>query len=161
MSATTQQVLVDELAYATAQVFKTMVFTEVHPTSVPQGGAPRSGVVATVAFTGKTSGLVVFSATIVSATHITASMLGMSASEVGDELPDAMGELTNMIAGLFRTRVAHAHNETWAISIPSVTIGSDFYTRFGSDVQRQLCPFKMGDHTIFVELIVTRRTKPA
>ena len=57
----------------------------------------------TIAFTGKTSGLVLFYASIDTAKQITASMLGMEPSAVGDEMHDAIGELTNMIAGSFRT----------------------------------------------------------
>ena len=88
---------------------------------------------------------------------ITASMLGIETRNINGELPDAIGELTNMIAGSFRTRVAHAKGETWAISVPTVTIGSDFYTRYVSDVQRVLCPFRMKNQAeLFVELIVTR-----
>jgi chemotaxis protein CheX len=162
MNATIEQTFLDELVTATSDVFRTMVFTEVRPSTPIQGEALRSGrnVVGTIAFTGKTSGLVVFYSTMEVARHITGSMLGMDASAVGDgdELPDAIGELTNMIAGSFRTRVAHAFNETWAISVPTVTVGSDFYTKFVSDVQRILCPFKMPQGEVFVELIVTRRT---
>jgi chemotaxis protein CheX len=154
-----EQAFVDELVAATSEVFRTMVFTEVAPAAPVAGEAPRSGttVVGTVAFTGKTSGLVVFSGTLDAAREITGAMLGLDPSEVSDELPDAIGELTNMIAGSFRTRVAHAYDETWAISVPTVTVGSDFYTRFVSDVKRVLCPFTMGSRTVVVELIVTRR----
>ena len=84
-------------------------------------------------------------------------MLSMEPSAVNGELPDAIGELTNMIAGSFRTRMAHVQGEAWAISVPTVTVGSDFYTKFVSDVQRVLCPFKMGDTEVVVELIVTKR----
>jgi chemotaxis protein CheX len=160
MSATIEQLFQDELVTATTDVFSTMVFTEVHPGAPSEGDPLRSGtnVVGTIAFTGKTSGLVVFYSTIDAARQITASMLGTDAASVGDEMHDAIGELTNMIGGSFRTRIAHACNETWAISVPTVTVGSDFYTKFVSEVQRLLCPFTMGDQQIFVELIVTKRT---
>jgi chemotaxis protein CheX len=158
-NAIIEQVFLDELVSATTDVFRTMVFTEVRPSTPIQGEALRSGknVVGTIAFTGKTSGLVVFYSTMETARQITGMMLSMEPESVGDELHDAIGELTNMIAGSFRTRVAHAHNETWAISVPTVTVGSDFYTKFVSDVQRVLCPFQMTHGEVFVELIVTRR----
>jgi chemotaxis protein CheX len=160
MSATIEQIFLHELISSTIDVFKTMVFAELQPATPVQGEALRAGanVVGTIAFTGRTNGLVVFYGTMDAAREITAAMLGMTPAEVGDEMPDAIGELTNMIAGSFRTRVAHAHNETWAISVPTVTVGSDFYTRFVSDVQRVLCPFRMGSCEVFVELIVTKRT---
>ncbi|MGH9372045.1 MAG: chemotaxis protein CheX [Vicinamibacterales bacterium] len=157
MPATIEHALLDELVLATCDVFRTMVFTEVYPATPIQGEALRGGtnVVGTIAFTGGTSGLVVFYSTIDAARHITGVMLGMDPSAVRDELPDAIGELTNMIAGSFRTRVAHARRETWAISVPTVTVGSDFSTRFVRNVRRTLCPFTMGDRDVFVELIVT------
>jgi hypothetical protein len=38
-----------------------------------------------------------------------------------------------------------------------VTVGSDFYTRFASDVRRVLCPFRMdAEQEVCVELILTR-----
>jgi chemotaxis protein CheX len=156
-----EQTFIDELVTATREVFQTMVFTEVTPSAPVQSEALKGGtnVVGTVAFTGKTSGLVVVYTTLDAAKRITASMLGMEPSAVDGELPDAIGELTNMIAGSFRTRMAHVQGDAWAISVPTVTVGSDFYTKFVSDVQRVLCPFKMGDSEVVVELIVTKRNK--
>ncbi len=151
--------LLDELTAATRDVFKTMVFQDVAASSPIAGDAKRPGanVVGTVAFAGQTSGLVVFYSSLEAAQSITASMLGIDPANVNGELPDAIGELTNMIAGSFRTRVAHAKGETWAISVPTVTVGSDFYTKYVSDVQRVLCPFRMRNKAeLFVELIVTR-----
>jgi chemotaxis protein CheX len=159
MSTTIEKQFIDELVTATCEVFQTMVFTEVKPSAPAQGEALRGGtnVVGTVAFTGKTSGLVVFYSTIDAAKRITASMLSMEPAAVNGELPDAIGELTNMIAGSFRTRMAAVQGDAWAISVPTVTVGSDFYTKFVSDVQRVLCPFRMGDSEVVVELIVTKR----
>jgi chemotaxis protein CheX len=154
-----ESVFVDELVASTRDVFRTMVFMEVEPASPIEGEALRSGtnVVGTVAFTGGTSGLVVFYSTLDAARQITGSMLGIDVEAVNGELPDAVGELTNMIAGSFRTRMAHVQGDAWAISVPTVTIGSDFHTRFVSDVRRVLCPFRTPSAEVFVELIVTRR----
>ena len=149
---------VDELVAATRDVFKTMVFHEVDAAAPLMGEArrPNANVVGTVAFAGETSGLVVFYSGTEGAIRITAAMLGIDPGSVNGELPDAIGELTNMIAGSFRTRMAHLRGESWAIAVPTVTIGSDFYTKYVSDVQRVLCPFRMGSSELFVELIVTR-----
>jgi chemotaxis protein CheX len=150
--------VIDELLAATRDVFKKMVFHEVEMAAPVPGDGTRTGanVVGTVAFAGKTSGLVVFYSSLAAAKAITASMLGVEPASVNRELPDAIGELTNMIAGSFRTRMAGVRGETWAISVPTVTVGSDFHTRYVSDVQRVLCPFTMGQAELFVELIVTR-----
>ena len=99
---------------------------------VQEAGNGKEG---TVAFAGKTSGLVVFYSTLEGAQAITASMVGIEPASVNGELSDAIGELTNMIAGSFRARMASVLGETWAISVPTVTVGSDFYTKYVSDVQ--------------------------
>jgi chemotaxis protein CheX len=148
-----------ELSDATREVFRTMVFREVVEGPRAENSAIVAGanVVATVAFAGKTSGLVAVHTTLEAAQEITAAMLGIQPAEVDTELPDAIGELANMIAGSFRTRMAAVRGETWAISVPTVIVGKDFYTKYVSDVQRVVCPFQMGARDVHVELIVTRR----
>jgi chemotaxis protein CheX len=157
-TAAIEPLLIDELTAATRDVFKTMVFQEVESSAPVASDGMRRGanVVGTVAFAGRTSGLVVFYSTMDVAQVITAAMLGIDPASVNGELPDAIGELTNMIAGSFRTRMAHAKGDAWAISVPTVTVGSDFHTRYVSDVQRVLCPFRMNKAELFVELIVNR-----
>ena len=71
------------------------------------------------------------------------------------EVADAIGEITNMVAGSFRTKMA-AEGDAWAISVPTVTIGSDFYIKPMTNGRRVLLPFRMGEQEIFVELIVTK-----
>ena len=79
-------------------------------------------------------------------------MLGIEVDEEG--LPDAVGEVTNMIAGAFRTRMA-AFQDAWAISVPTVTVGSDFYIKPISTGDRVIVGFAMDAHELFVELIIT------
>lgn len=63
-------------------------------------------------------------------------------------MADAVGEMTNMIAGGFRTKMA-IDGGNWTISVPTVTIGSNLCTKFVSDVRRVLCPFKWMRSTRF------------
>jgi chemotaxis protein CheX len=151
--------LIDDLVAATGDVFQTMVQQEVRSAGPIIGDALRPGanVVATVAFAGSTSGLVAFYSTLEVARRITAHVLAVEPAEVRDEIPDAIGELTNVIAGSFRKRSAELGGEAWGISVPTVVVGSDFYTKIVSDVERVLCPFLMGDAELFVELIVGRK----
>jgi chemotaxis protein CheX len=166
---------VDALVAATRDAFKMMVFHDVESACPFVGDALRPGanVVSTVAFAGQTSGVVVLYSTLDGARLIAASMLGIDPARVDGGLTDAIGELTNLIAGSFRTRMVQLHGGSWAISVPTVTIGSDFYVKCVSDAQRVLCPFRMrterdvmtsgaepgsGSPELFVELIVTRST---
>jgi chemotaxis protein CheX len=155
MSAQPDMIL--QLVEATRQVFATMVCRTLEHTTPVEGHAlrPRSNVVGIVGFGGSISGLIAFYSTLDAAQAIVGAMLGVEPAQVNGEMPDAIGEVTNMIAGGFRLRMAE-RGETLAISIPSVIVGSDFYTRFASDVRRVMCPFRMDDKEVCVELILTR-----
>ena len=150
--------MLSALVESTREVFQTMVFQQLGSQTPVEGDSPRphSNVVGTVAFTGERCGIVAFYSTTDTARTIAGAMLGIPTAQVNGEMPDAIGEVTNMIAGTFRTRMA-LFGSRWAISVPTVTIGSDFHTTYVSNVRRVLCPFTMsGGEQVFVELILTR-----
>jgi chemotaxis protein CheX len=154
-------ILVDTLTKATEEVFETMVFKNLTCGLPIEGDAlrPASNVVGTVGFAGQASGLVAFYSTLDAARDIAGAMLGMDPNTVNGEMADAIGEVTNMIAGSFRTKMA-AQGQAWAISVPTVTVGSDFYIKPLANGRRVLLPFKMGeDHEVFVELIMNEASE--
>lgn len=114
---------------------------------------PRQGD-ATVAFAGHRRGLVCIHSSVDAARNIAGAMLGMAEDEITSEIPDAMGEVANMVAGTFRNKLA-AIEPASAIAVPTVTIGSDFSTKYLSAVRRARCPFEMEGQPISVELILT------
>lgn len=150
--------MIADLVEATEEVFETMVCRAIEP-GVPLNGLAldtAATVVATVAFAGEWSGLVAFHSATHSARAIAGAMLGIAAHEVDGEMPDAMGEVANMIAGGFRMRLKSRGTDV-AISIPTVITGTDFHTRYVTRVSRVLCPFRLEDGaTVFVELIVNQ-----
>ena len=152
--------LVSSLVSATEEVFDTMLAISL--VSQPAEAGPRptpANVVATVAFAGYRRGLVVVYTSMRAARAITGSMLGIPVAEVNGEVPDAMGEVANMVAGTFRNRLA-ATEPPSDISVPTVTIGNDFSTLYSSAVQRTRCPFDMHGESISVELILTGQPAP-
>lgn len=150
--------IIDHLVNATEEVFETMVFKTLVPLPPAAGDLERRGphVVATVAFTGHRCGAVSFHSDTDVAREIAGAMLGVPPAEVNGQMPDAIGEVTNMIAGTLRTRMA-ALEPLWAIAMPTVTMGSDFVTRYVSDVARVTRQFDMDGRAIFVELILNER----
>lgn len=147
--------LVSCLMSATEEVFDTMLATPLVRQPAVTGPLPvPANVVATVAFAGYRRGLVVVYSSLAAARVITGSMLGIPVDEVNGEVPDAMGEVANMVAGTFRNRLA-AVEPSSDISVPTVTIGNDFSTLYSSAVQRTRCPFDMLGEPISVELILT------
>lgn len=147
---------VDTLIRVTEEVFATMVFRSLTHKGPIEGDAlrPASNVVGTVGFAGSAHGLVAFYCTMTAACEIASAMLGASVDEAAGQVPDAIGEITNMIAGSFRTHMATA-GDAWAITVPTVTVGSDFYIKPLTNGRRVLIPFGMAEHEVFVELIMT------
>ena len=151
--------LTDNLQSAVSEVFDMMIGQSlegqpVEPTAPNTEWAAH--VAAAVSFAGHRSGLVCINASLETANMIAGAMLGMEPGEVNGEMPDAMGEVANLVAGSFRTKLA-AHEPASAIAIPSVTVGSDFSTRYGADTIRAICPFRMGDQHIYLELLLMDR----
>lgn len=148
---------IETLVACTRDVFEMMVSRELTFAGAIEGNAPqpKSNVVGTVGFAGSQSGLVAFYSMFDGAREIAGAMLGVAPADIDGEMPDAIGEVSNMIAGAFRTRMTE-RGYPWVISIPTVTIGLDFQTKYPSDVARVLCPFQMGNHDIFVELIMMK-----
>jgi chemotaxis protein CheX len=148
--------MIPVLTQATAEVFETMVFAPVKalPPRADRPATAGAGVIGIVRFTGSANGVVSFCSSLPVARQIAAAMLGQSADEVEETLPDAIGELTNMIAGSFRTRMADSRG-AWDISTPNVTVGSNLIMRYVGAVERTVCPFEFGDGLLFVELVLT------
>lgn len=148
--------LLSNLMTSTEEVFETMVFKPLVRKPPVESEPDRKGanVVATVAFAGHRRGLVCIHSSIDAARNIAGAMLGMAEEEITGEIPDAMGEVANMVAGTFRNKLA-AIEPASAIAVPTVTIGSDFSTKYLSAVRRARCPFEMEGQPISVELILT------
>jgi chemotaxis protein CheX len=146
---------VDVLVQSASDVFETMIFRTIAAQEPIWGHdiRPTSQIVGTVGFTGSSSGLVSFHATLAAARDVTAAMLGQG-DNPDDVVVDAIGEVANMIAGAFRTRMARP-GDVWAITVPTMTVGSDFYIKPTSEADRALVGFTMDAHQLFVELIIT------
>jgi chemotaxis protein CheX len=85
-------------------------------------------------------------------------MLGIDAAQVNGEVPDAIAEVANMIAGQFRNSMV-GRGDSWAISVPSVTVGTEITTKFQLEVAFVHCSFEVDGSAFFVELAL--RESPA
>ena len=146
--------IVGFLTTATGEVFETMVFGAIEPAAPGDRAWTGPHVVASVALTGHRRGLVTFYSSISTAQRLAGAMLDMPADSVNGELPDAIGEVANMIAGTFRNKLA-AVEPSSDIAPPTVTVGSDFSTHCVSHARRALQYFTLDGQTIGIELTLT------
>jgi len=149
--------LVRDLVDSAREVFATMLFQNVvsRPARPAASREPKADVVATIHLTGPSRAVVGLYSSEPVAKSMAASMLGLEAAQIGDEFADALGELANMIAGSFRNRMA-AVGGTWAISVPTVTIGTGIITHYPTDVGRVICPFDTRGGELLLELVLRR-----
>ena len=106
-----------------------------------------------IGLSGKAVGTVVVNLSKEVALKTASAMLMVEATEVDDDVIDAVGEITNMVAGNVK---AQLEEYELSISMPSVITGADHEVRFPSNVTPICIPFESdwGPLTVDVGLVV-------
>jgi chemotaxis protein CheX len=119
----------------------------------------NDGVVSLIGITGEWVGSGVLSCSMDSARWMASQFLMSDYPEVNDEVLDAVGEITNMIIGNFKNKVAEQTGPL-AMSVPAVVHGQNMRTTTrGSHKEWIAFPFCCADNE--VELLVQLRPRPA
>lgn len=92
---------------------------------------PRFELSAVIGVTGRAAGTVVLSLATPTAFAILDRLVGIQTTEITAEVRDAVGELTNMIAGSAKAQLSALE---LSISIPNIVSGKDHQIHFPSDV---------------------------
>jgi len=87
--------------------------------------AGKESVTAVVGFGGLLSGACVFRSAARAAMKIAAMMTGTEFTEIDDTVKDAMGEICNMLAGSWKSKVPELAANC-GLSIPAVITGRDY-----------------------------------
>jgi chemotaxis protein CheX len=100
-------------------------------------------VISLVSFTGEHSGIIAFFGSKEIALKITSNMLGMEISVIDQDVKDAMGELTNMIAGNIKNKVFETFG-AMHLSVPIVIAGADLSISSSSNDKKNDIKFSPG-----------------
>jgi chemotaxis protein CheX len=145
---------------ATADVFRTMMNLTVHAgaVAVEKARSRKAEVIGSIGVAGFLSGSIsVFLPKSIARQAVAAMLMLDSPEEVGDaDLPDAIGELINMIGGGIKTELFQKA-PLFDISVPSVYVGDDLQRRTVTD---DLCfhvPFQLGDQEFAVEFLMATK----
>jgi len=113
------------LEAATREVFEVMLGA---PLTRRENGRhpPVTELTGMVGLAGYLSGILSVRCSHDSATRIAATMLGTDGPEAKQQLRDALGEICNMVAGSFKSKVAGL-DEACVLSVPSVISGADYH----------------------------------
>lgn len=118
----------ENLDASVREVFETMLGVQCRREPIDDGNQETIGdefVTAVVGFGGILSGACVFRCSGVAACHIAARLAGMELDDLDGTVKDAIGEICNMLAGSWKTKVpdlaAHC-----GLSVPAVIAGRDY-----------------------------------
>ena len=108
------------------EVFQLMLGVNCRRCTGPvEAGEPES-VTAVVGFGGLLSGACVFRSGGAAAIRIAARMTGMEFEEIDDTVKDGIGEICNMLAGSWKSKVPGLAANT-GLSVPAVITGRDYF----------------------------------
>jgi len=122
---------------------------------VPSEALPH--VVGTVGFLGDVSGLIYIYLEESFAAQCTASLLGLTAAELmamGQEaVNDAVGELTNMIVGVFKNGLCDS-GFSCKLTIPSILRGTNFCVASTGSARRFIYFFEINGHRVVADILL-------
>jgi chemotaxis protein CheX len=126
-AATGRECWVSTLQLAIQEVFDLMLAC---PLEVPASPPPEEGldITAMVGLAGQLCGVLTVRCTAQSATHMASRMLGTDPDNAGPEVWDAMGEISNMVAGNFKNKISGL-GDGCMLSVPTVITGQDYNMR--------------------------------
>ncbi len=134
-------------------VFQTMLSCDVTRGAITlkDGNHPRHPISGVIGLSGHAVGTVVLSVSQSVALKAASTMLMTEATEVDADVLDAVGELTNMVAGRAKSQLEELQ---LSVSLPSLITGTDHEIRFPSNVTPICVPFETewGDLTLEVGL---------
>ena len=125
--------IVNPLLLSTKEVFETMLdCTPVRSgLSLKIRNSPEYELSAVIGITGIVVGTIVLSVKKQTALNIYEAMIGIKAEEIDQEVMDAVGEITNMIAGSAKAKLASL---SLSISIPNLISGKGHEVHYPTEV---------------------------
>ena len=125
------------LETAMREVFEIMLSVQLD--SMLDMDPPRvPDLTALVGIAGQVQGILSIRCEKVTACRMAAKMLGSETVELDDSAQDAIGEICNMVAGSFKSKLAKAGE--CMLSVPTIITGTDYQLRLSADCTRtEMC----------------------
>lgn len=142
---------------ATANVLKTMAFTEATPGKpyLKKEAAAGGDISGVIGITGETEGSLSVSFSESCICHIVSNMFGEPVESINQEVEDAVGELTNMISGDARRELAEK-GIVLKSAIPTVISGKNHTVKHMANGPAIAIPFETPGGSFLVEVCFNR-----
>ena len=146
---------INPLLNAVIDVLKTMAMIKASPGEPYLNKERRAAgdVTGLIGVTGYAEGVISLTLTEACVLRIVSNMLGEEFNSINDEIADAVGELTNMIAGQARTHLSDA-GMSFQASTPSVIVGKNHELKHISNAPILAIPFTTPDGKLVVEISI-------
>ena len=138
---------------AALEVFATMIFIDISPGAVlsDKDDAVDSNLTSMIGLAGELRGVLAVHCSEKAAKGITGAMLGMEIEEMDEDVKDAIGEITNMVAGGLKTAWASDGIDV-ELAIPTTVIGKSIRTSGLAGGTRFIIPFNTPAGDFGIEL---------
>jgi chemotaxis protein CheX len=136
---------------AAISVFNTMLGTSLTRGEpfLKDGTQPNHEISGLIGLSGKAKGMVVLSMSREVALNAAGTMLGTQLKEINADVADAVGELTNMIAGAAKAQLDHLE---MSVSLPTVITGKAHCIDFPKNTMPICIPFDCKWGSVAVEV---------
>ena len=164
----TETLIRENIVRAAANVFETMLRRPITLTGIVEPGSraalarpdhPDAQVVGIVGFLGEVNGLIHLYFENTFAVECTGLLLGLTAAEAaqaGDEtVNDAIGELSNMIVGGFKSGLCDS-GLPCKLTVPSILRASDFRIEATRSATRLIYLFDCSGRRVVAEIVMTK-----
>lgn len=137
---------------ATRDVLSTMIGVEAvaGPPRHERIRTLRESVSGMIGFSGDTRGMVAVHVPAATASFVTTEMLGMEVEELGPDVRDAVGEISNMIAGNLKIAFGE-RGENVEVSVPTTVAGAAYDLNCLSQAECVTIPFSLPAGEFLVE----------
>ena len=155
---TSEEELLKLLIGDVKEVFCTMVGMEdlLHlPLHVAPETHFKDCITAMVGFAGVFNGLVSLHVPKKLALVFTSGMLGMEVGDLNDDVRDALGEITNMIAGSFKHHISRGGTDI-KLSTPSIVSGDDYYVNAGNSLDTLTLKFASEEEWFITSIVLEK-----
>ncbi len=142
-----------KIVETTEEIFSTMIFLDVSSGAPLEQGKQALGchVSAMIGLTGGLSAMLGIHCPEAVGLSISGAMLGMELEEVDADVKDALGEITNMVAGGLKEKFA-AENIDLELAIPTAISGKSYTISSSTKSNRVIIPFNIEQGQFFIEM---------
>ncbi len=143
-----------EILVGTQEVFSTMLMIDISSNEIIEGKKVdiNSNLTSMIGLGGGIRGVLAVHCPENVAKAITGDFLGMDVDELDDDVKDAIGEITNMVAGNLKVSYSKVDINV-ELAIPTSIVGDSFHVSGIADAQRVVVPMTIKHGEFWIELM--------